>query len=100
VRHLDGAYLLPDNPSGVTLLQGIEMQGSDAGKLSSYDVQRVLLHAVQMAAGTGLTVLAENLGNLNLGLWQPIASIAVAAGIDLLRRWVSDTKAMPVEPAK
>jgi hypothetical protein len=91
---------LPDNPSGVTLLQGIEMQGSDAGKLSSYDVQRVLLHAVQMAAGTGLTVLAENIGSLNLGPWQPAAVILITAGIDLLRRWASDTKAVPVEPAK
>jgi hypothetical protein len=76
------------------------MNGSDAGKVSSYDVRRVLLHVVQMAAGTGLTVLAENLGSLNLGPWQPVAAIAVTAGIDLLRRWASDTKAMPVEPAK
>jgi hypothetical protein len=45
-------------------------------------------------------VLAENLGSLNLGPWQPVAAIAVTAGIDLLRRWASDTKSVPVEPAK
>jgi hypothetical protein len=76
------------------------MQGSDAGKVSSYDVQRVMLHVIQMGLGTGLTVLAENIGSLNLGPWQPAAVILITAGIDLLRRWASDTKAMPVEPTK
>jgi len=75
-------------------------QGSDAGKLSGYDIRRVALHVVQMSLGTGLTVLAENLGQLNLGPWQPIAAIVVTAAIDGLRRWASDTKVVPVESAK
>jgi hypothetical protein len=36
--------------------------GSEAGKLSGHDVRRVMLHVVQMGIGTGLTVLAVNLG--------------------------------------
>ena len=74
--------------------------GSDAGKLSGHDVRRVLLHVVQMAAGTGLTELAENMGSLNLGVWQPIAAVGVTAAIDLLRRWATSTAVIPVEPAK
>jgi hypothetical protein len=74
--------------------------GSEAGKLSGHDVRRVLLHVVQMAAGTGLTVLAENLGHLNLGVWQPVAAIAITGAIDLLRRWGTSTEVIPVEPAK
>ena len=74
--------------------------GSEAGKLSGHDARRVLLHVVQMAAGTGLTVLAENLGNLNLGVWQPVAAIAITGAIDLLRRWGTSTEVVPVEPAK
>ena len=74
--------------------------GSEAGKLSGHDVKRVLLHVVQMAAGTGLTVLAENLGHLNLGVWQPVAAIAITGAIDLLRRWGTSTEVVPVEPAK
>ena len=74
--------------------------GSDAGKLSGHDVRRVLLHVVQMAAGTGLTVLAENMGSLNLGVWQPIAAVGVTAAIDLLRRWATSTAVIPVESAK
>jgi hypothetical protein len=73
------------------------MPGSDAGQLSGYDLRRVLLHVVQMAAGTALTVLAENLGHLNLGPWQPIAAVGVTALIDLVRRWAVDTKP-PIEP--
>ena len=74
--------------------------GSEAGKLSGHDARRVLLHVVQMAAGAGLTVLAENLGNLNLGVWQPVAAIAITGAIDLLRRWGTSTAVVPVEPAK
>ena len=74
--------------------------GSDAGKLSGHDVRRVLLHVVQMAAGTGLTVLAENMGSLNLGVWQPIAAVGVTAAIDLLRRWATSTAVIPAESAK
>jgi hypothetical protein len=74
--------------------------GSEAGKLSGHDVRRVLLHVVQMAAGTGLTVLAENIGHLGLGVWQPIAAVGVTAAIDLLRRWVTSTAVIPVEPSK
>ena len=74
--------------------------GSEAGKLSGHDVRRVLLHVVQMAAGTGLTVLAENIGPLGLGVWQPIAAVGVTAAIDLLRRWVTSTAVIPVEPSK
>ena len=74
--------------------------GSEAGKLSGHDVGRVLLHVVQMGIGTGLTVLAENLGHLNLGVWQPIAAVGVTAAIDLLRRWVTSTAVIPVGPAK
>jgi len=55
---------------------------------------------VQMAAGTGLTVLAENLGGLGLGPWQPIAAIAITGAIDLLRRWGTSTAVVPVESAK
>ena len=72
--------------------------GSEAGKLSGHDVRRVLLHVVQMSLGTGLTVLAENLGGLGLGPWQPIAAVVVTAAIDLLRRWVTSTAVIPVEP--
>ena len=74
--------------------------GSEAGKLSCHDARRVLLHVVQMAAGTGLTVLAENLGHLNLGVWQPVAAIAITGAIDLLRRWGTSTAVEPVEPGK
>jgi hypothetical protein len=74
--------------------------GSEAGKLSGHDVRRVMLHVVQMGIGTGLTVLAENLGHLNLGPWQPIAALGVTAAIDLLRRWATSTAVVPVEPAK
>ncbi len=74
--------------------------GSEAGKLSGHDVRRVLLHVVQMSIGTGLTVLAENMGSLNLGVWQPIAAVGVTAAIDLLRRWATSTAVIPVEPAK
>ena len=74
--------------------------GSEAGKLSGHDARRVLLHVVQMGLGTGLTVLAENLGNLNLGVWQPVAAIAITGAIDLLRRWGTSTAVVPVEPAK
>ena len=74
--------------------------GSEAGKLSGHDVRRVLLHVVQMGLGTGLTVLAENLGHLGLGVWQPIAAVGVTAAIDLLRRWVTSTEVVPVGPAK
>ena len=63
-------------------------------------MRRVMLHVVQMGLGTGLTVLAENLGQLNLGVWQPIAAVAVTAAIDLLRRWVTSTAVVPVEPSK
>jgi hypothetical protein len=42
--------------------------------------------------------LAENLGSLNLGPWQPVAAVGVTALIDLVRRWASDTKP-PIEPA-
>jgi hypothetical protein len=72
--------------------------GSEPGAVSGHDVGRMLIHVVQMAAGTGLTVLAENLGHLNLGPWQPVAAIALTAAIDLLRRWASDTKVAPVGP--
>ena len=74
--------------------------GSEAGKLSGHDVRRVLLHVVQMGIGTGLTVLAENIGHLGLGVWQPIAAVGVTAAIDLLRRWVTSTAVVPVEPSK
>ena len=74
--------------------------GSEAGKLSGHDVRRVLLHVVQMGLGTGLTVLAENMGSLNLGVWQPIAAVGVTAAIDLLRRWATSTAVIPVEPSK
>jgi len=74
--------------------------GSEAGKLSGYDVRRVMLHVVQMSLGTGLTVLAENLGGLGLGPWQPIAAVGVTAAIDLLRRWATSTAVVPVEPSK
>ena len=74
--------------------------GSDAGKLSGHDVRRVLLHVVQVGLGTGLTVLAENLGHLNLGVWQPIAAVGVTAAIDLLRRWATSTAVVPVESSK
>jgi hypothetical protein len=53
-----------------------------------------------MAAGTGLTVLAENIGHLGLGSWQPIAAVGVTAAIDLLRRWATSTAVIPVEPSK
>ena len=72
--------------------------GSEAGKLSGHDVRRVLLHVVQMGLGTGLTVLAEDLGHLGLGPWQPIAALGVTAAIDLLRRWATSTAVVPVGP--
>ena len=74
--------------------------GSESGKLSGHDVRRVLLHVVQMGIGTGLTVLAENIGHLGLGVWQPIAAVGVTAAIDLLRRWATSTEVIPVGPAK
>jgi hypothetical protein len=51
-----------------------------------------------MSLGTGLTVLAENLGGLGLGPWQPIAAVGVTAAIDLLRRWATSTAVVPVGP--
>jgi hypothetical protein len=53
-----------------------------------------------MGLGTGLTVLAENLGGLGLGPWQPIAAVGVTAAIDLLRRWATSTAVVPVGPAQ
>jgi hypothetical protein len=84
---------LPDGkPAAPTVV------GSEPGAVSGHDVGRMLIHVVQMAAGTGLTVLAENLAQLNLGPWQPVAAIALTAAIDLLRRWASDTKVAPIGP--
>ena len=74
--------------------------GSEAGELSGHDMGRVLLHVIQMGIGTGLTVLAENIGHLGLGPWQPIAAVVVTAAIDLLRRWATSTAVIPVGPAK
>jgi len=45
-------------------------------------------------------VLAENIGHLGLGPWQPIAAVGVTAAIDLLRRWVTSTAVIPMESAK
>ena len=47
--------------------------GSKPGELSGHDVRRVLVQVAQMAVGAGLTALADNLGGLNLGPWQPVA---------------------------
>ena len=64
-------------------MQAQAMVGSEAGQLSGHDVRRVMLHVVQMSIGTGLTVLAENLGGLGLGA-GPGVDPRRAAG--LLRR--------------
>ena len=74
--------------------------GSKPGELSGHDVRRVLVQVAQMAVGAGLTALADNLGGLNLGPWQPVAAIVLTGAIDLVRRWSTSTEIIPVEPRK
>ena len=75
--------------------------GSEAGKLSGHDVKRWMAGVGRSALMAALTYAADNVVGLGLSPLQVlIVSQALNATLDLLRRHMSDTRVVPVEPAK
>lgn len=74
-----------------------KIQGSPAGTLRISDLRRVGLHLLQVAVGAAAAALLEIVSGAELGPVKPFVVIGVTGLVDLVRRWVSDTQAAPVQ---
>ena len=67
-----------------------EKKGSPAFKMDWADLWSVSKNALLVAGAAGLTVLAENLDVVDIGLYTPLVVPIIAVGLDTAIKWMKN----------
>jgi len=71
---------------------------SEAFKLDLTDVKKIGINALIAAAGAGIAVLVDNVGQLNLGPYTALVAPVIIMGLNTLQKWMKSN--VVAEPEK
>jgi hypothetical protein len=66
------------------------MNGSKRFVLNWVDISGVVKNALLVGGAAALTVVAENLDIVNIGLYTPLVVPIIAVGLDTAIKWLKD----------
>jgi len=68
-------------------------EGSKRFKLNWGDISGVIKNALLVGGAAALTVVAENLHVVDIGLYTPLVVPIIAVGLDTAIKWLKDAPA-------
>jgi len=72
------------------MIMSDEKKGSPAFKMDWADVWGVAKNALLVAGAAGLTVVAQNLHVLDMGMYGPLVVPIIAVGLDTAIKWMKN----------